>query len=72
MPGMNGHALALKLRAERPDLKAILISGYSEEQVRSQTAARDGLVLLRKPFAITTLEDAISNMLTADVASLAS
>jgi CheY-like chemotaxis protein len=72
MPGMNGHALALKLRAERPDLKVILMSGYSEEQVRSQTAARDGLVLLRKPFAITTLEDAISSMLTADVASLAS
>ncbi|MEO7273797.1 MAG: ATP-binding protein, partial [Vicinamibacterales bacterium] len=72
MPGMNGHALAQQLRAERPNLKVILMSGYSEEQVRSQTAARDGLVLLRKPFAITTLEDAVSGMLTTDVTSLAS
>jgi len=48
---MNGRELADRLRAERPDLKVIFISGYSGETVGQDSASpwRTGTAFLQKP-----------------------
>jgi two-component system cell cycle sensor histidine kinase/response regulator CckA len=48
---MNGRELADQLRAERPDLKVIFISGYSGETVGKDSAVpwRTGTGFLQKP-----------------------
>jgi CheY-like chemotaxis protein len=54
---MNGRELAEQLRAERPDLKVIFISGYSGETVGKDTAFpwRTGTGFLQKPCHSHTL-----------------
>ena len=53
MPGMNGLELARELRALRPELRVLLISGYTEEAVGR--VGPDGLELLAKPFTADEL-----------------
>jgi CheY-like chemotaxis protein len=52
MPGMNGLQLARELRADRPDLPIILMSGYTAEPLEASDA---GFVLLPKPFTADDL-----------------
>jgi two-component system, cell cycle sensor histidine kinase and response regulator CckA len=47
MPGMNGKALAERLRADRPKLKIIFMSGYLPAEIAEE--ALDG-VFFAKPF----------------------
>ncbi len=47
MPGMNGKALAEKLRDDRPALKIIFMSGYLPAEIAEE--ALDG-VFFKKPF----------------------
>jgi two-component system cell cycle sensor histidine kinase/response regulator CckA len=72
MPGINGHVLSQRLRSQRPDLKVVLMSGYSEEQVRRQTAADDDLTLLRKPFTVSQLAQTVAALTRSDVRAEAS
>ena len=50
MPGMSGVALIAKLRATRPDLPAVLMSGHVGDVVDAQGAHETGIDLLDKPF----------------------
>jgi PAS domain S-box-containing protein len=53
--GMNGADLARELKAQRPDLKTIIISGYVEDgDLRRKLEEGDG-VFLHKPFNALTL-----------------
>ncbi len=62
MPMMDGPELAGKLRAMRPDVPILFMSGYAEEQLRqSITLPRVGF--LPKPFSVTQLADAVSKAL---------
>jgi len=49
MPGLNGRDLALKLTADRPDVRVIYTSGYTEN-VMIRAGFEHGLTLLAKPF----------------------
>jgi len=51
MPGMNGLALVQEARRRRPELPALLLTGYAEAGVRLavEEAATGGTALLRKP-----------------------
>jgi len=52
MPGMDGRELARLLKAERTDLRIILMSGYSELLAEAGSAAELGAdAVLQKPFA---------------------
>ncbi len=51
--GDNGLQLATRLRAESPDLKVIIMSGYSEDLVASGLSAN--MVFLPKPCSTETL-----------------
>jgi DNA-binding response OmpR family regulator len=58
---MNGIELARELRATRPDLRVLLISGYTEEAVGR--VGPDGLDLLSKPFTADELLGRIRQVL---------
>lgn len=58
MPGMNGAQMAEVVRARRPDLPIIFVSGYSETAAIERAAGKSA-VLLKKPFAIADLERAL-------------
>jgi PAS domain S-box-containing protein len=63
MPGGSGHELARELRRERPQLKVIYMSGYSDESVRAE-AAREGIPFVQKPFTPHALVKIVSDALT--------
>lgn len=48
MPGCNGRDLALALRARRPELKVLFVSGYSPDPALTDTVPRSRY--LTKPF----------------------
>jgi two-component system cell cycle sensor histidine kinase/response regulator CckA len=60
MPGMNGRELTEKLRHKRPDLKALLISGYQDPR---KGPLANSVNLIRKPFAGRVLLERIREVL---------
>ena len=58
MPGMDGPALVRAVRALRPGLPAILASGYPEDVARGEGAG-EGVLFLRKPYALRALLEAV-------------
>ena len=62
LPGMNGRALADTLREWQPDLKVLLMTGYTADA----SAARGfsvGMELITKPFTVGALADRLRRML---------
>jgi two-component system cell cycle sensor histidine kinase/response regulator CckA len=66
LPGMDGTALLARLRARRPDLPAILVSGYAESAVRGDLPL-DDVAFLPKPYALKALVAAAGATLLMDV-----
>ncbi len=66
MPRMSGAALATALRAQRPRLPVLFISGYSPTVDHKAQAAN----LLRKPFAPSDLARKVREVLESGVGSL--
>ncbi|MBN1241923.1 MAG: response regulator [Spirochaetales bacterium] len=65
MPGMSGLDLALALRARRPDLPILLVSGYDEDERIDRARMLPKLKFLRKPFGIEALSVALGSLLGA-------
>jgi PAS domain S-box-containing protein len=63
MPGRNGHQLAQDLRTQRPRLRVVYMSGYTDESVR-QAATRAGTPFLQKPFTPHALVNVVRETLT--------
>jgi signal transduction histidine kinase/ActR/RegA family two-component response regulator len=51
MPQMNGHELAAQLVAQRPELRVLYVSGYSDDDIGSHGVLDDTVALLEKPFS---------------------
>jgi len=64
MHGMDGPTLVVRARAAQPGLRALLISGYAEEQVRSRIDD-PATPLLRKPFSVKELSAAVRSRLAS-------
>jgi len=62
MPGMTGTALVRRLRQRRPDIPALLVSGYSEI-VTPELLRELGADYLRKPFTTRSLGAAVRRAL---------
>jgi len=62
MPGMSGEQTLRHMQQIQPDIDALLISGYSEEETGVQTMLSDHVRFLHKPFAERELVDALSQM----------
>ena len=64
LPGMNGVQLTDEVRTQRPDLKVLLISGYTAD-VLEQSGIPESIPLLQKPFTREALSTQISALLVA-------
>ncbi|MFO1498919.1 MAG: ATP-binding protein [Verrucomicrobiota bacterium] len=67
--GVTGFELAERLRQERPELKVLLTSGYSAEDVSAEFSTRAGFQFLQKPYAKDTLAQTIRDCLESKVAA---
>lgn len=64
MPGMDGGTLARLIRVERPEIRIIVISGYSEEVARGDIVDTDDFHFLPKPFSLGQLASKVKDVLT--------
>ncbi|HEU4437847.1 MAG TPA: response regulator [Methylomirabilota bacterium] len=64
MPGMTGPELARRLRARRPALRVLCISGYPESADRRVEGVRSWTAWLEKPFSPDALLAAVRACLT--------
>ena len=55
MPGMNGRELVEVLLVERPGLRIIFVSGYTDDILANHGVLEPGTVLLAKPFTKAAL-----------------
>ncbi len=55
MPGMDGYTLVGLVRQELPDIKVILMSGYTEDVYREEIGRDGSLHFLGKPFTLKDL-----------------
>jgi two-component system cell cycle sensor histidine kinase/response regulator CckA len=65
MPGMDGLALATRLREKEPDLPVLLVSGYAEVALGRDLAA-ERLRLLPKPYSLAELVSELRSILPAE------
>jgi PAS domain S-box-containing protein len=65
MPGMNGPELALRVSAERPEIKVLYMSGYTENAIGHNGTLDPGIILLQKPFTLQTLTAKVREVLDA-------
>jgi signal transduction histidine kinase/CheY-like chemotaxis protein len=64
MPKLDGWATLKAIRAVRPDIPAVLASGYDEAQVLSDTHTERPQVFLHKPFVLAALQAAVEKAIT--------
>jgi len=55
MPEMSGQELAKQLRANRPEMSVLFISGYTDREIRGGTTIDANVDFLQKPFAFDVL-----------------
>jgi PAS domain S-box-containing protein len=64
LPGIDGADLAARLRALRPGLRVLFMSGYTPEEIVANAAIASGDLLLKKPFLPATLRERVAQVLT--------
>jgi CheY-like chemotaxis protein len=65
LPGVSGAELADRLRGRQPDLKVVLMSGYTEDETVRRRLADGALRFLQKPVDLATLARAVHDALEA-------
>jgi len=65
MPWMSGSELAEALASLRPEMRALYMSGHSDEAIMHQGALKPGLAFLQKPFTREVLAHKVRQLLDA-------
>jgi len=65
MPGASGPDLTKQLMEQRPALKVIYMSGYTEDAIVHHGVLKPGIAFLHKPFTSETLGRKIRDVLEA-------
>ncbi|HEX6132631.1 MAG TPA: PAS domain S-box protein [Longimicrobiales bacterium] len=63
MPGLNGQDVAERVRALRPDVRVLFMSGYNEEAVLRHGVLAAGSAFIEKPFSPSALLDRVRAIL---------
>jgi CheY-like chemotaxis protein len=63
LPGRDGAALARELRADRPALPVVLVSGYGERAAGARATAGDDVSVLVKPYTLACLIETVHRAL---------
>jgi two-component system, cell cycle sensor histidine kinase and response regulator CckA len=63
MPGLSGPELAQRLLAERPAMRVLFTSGYTEDAVAADSALGQGTAFLSKPFSAGELAAKLRGLL---------
>ena len=65
MPGMSGIELARRLAPDRPEMRVLFISGYTDVLLERQGVLQPGRSFLQKPFTPDTLLRGVRKLLDA-------
>jgi two-component system cell cycle sensor histidine kinase/response regulator CckA len=57
MPGVGGSELVRRIRAVRPDISVLYMSGYTDDAIVRHGVLEDGVSFLQKPFTSASLGD---------------
>jgi two-component system cell cycle sensor histidine kinase/response regulator CckA len=63
MPGMSGKELADHLQLQRPDLKLLFMSGYTDEAIGNHGILDSSVQLIQKPFTASGLTKKVRDVL---------
>ena len=63
MPGMSGRELAERVVAERPSVRVLFTSGYSEDAELHQSVADQEAHFLAKPYSVQQLSSRVREVL---------
>ena len=55
MPGMSGWELAMRLAGQRPEMKVIYVSGYTDDTIVPHGVLEEEIAFLPKPFSLNEL-----------------
>jgi PAS domain S-box-containing protein len=69
MPHLSGPELATTLSAERPNMKVLFISGYTDDTVFRHGVLEGGVAFLQKPFNLRALSQKIRDVLSNEPAA---
>jgi len=65
MPELGGRKTFYKLKEKNPDIKVLLMSGFSQDAKATEILDEGGRGFVQKPFSLQTLSKAIHNSLKA-------
>ena len=63
MPTMGGREVAERLRVERPGIKILFVSGFTDDAIVRHGALEPGVSFLQKPFTLETLSRKVRDVL---------
>jgi PAS domain S-box-containing protein len=66
MPRLSGRDLAAKLSSERPGVKVLFISGYTDDTIVRHGVLEGGVAFLQKPFNLKSLSEKIREVLKGE------
>jgi PAS domain S-box-containing protein len=72
MPILGGRDAARRIREQRPDIRVLFMSGYSEQDVLNPGSLEDGMGFIAKPFTPQELENAVRAVLDGTAVTPAS
>jgi two-component system cell cycle sensor histidine kinase/response regulator CckA len=63
MPEMSGKVLASQIKAARPDIKVLFISGYTDDAIVHHGILESNIAFLQKPFAAGVLASKVRDVI---------
>ncbi len=63
MPGLGGHEVVRQVRALRPNLPAVLVSGFADHELPADVRTSGPTTLLPKPFRLEHLSAVVAQLL---------
>ena len=66
LPGMNGKELNERIKAMRPGIKSVFMSGYTANAIARRGFLEKGVAFLQKPFSLISLAKMVRKVLDSE------